>query len=75
MSSPTISIPDVKVDSIHLYPGQTLTVWMRPIEGRDKMVQVELRVRLSGTLEIFSAEPVSYYSSFINWDVMEGENG
>jgi len=52
--SPKISISH-EVESIHLFPGQTLTVYMG---GSDKAAQVELRCFPNGMKEVWAPTEV-----------------
>ena len=69
MSNPIVKI-DHEVDQIEIRNGQTLTIWMNPIdphelwEGQDR-AQVEIRIN-NGKFEMFIDAPIEMHS-FAEW--------
>jgi hypothetical protein len=61
----------VEIRSIHLKPGQTLTVWLdrEPRDGYRDATQVELRVRPDGVRQIFcNADGAVSVRRFGDWE-------
>lgn len=78
MSKPMVA---VEVDSINLYPGQTITIWMNGFhqyENKREAVQVELRVVPGqyGKHEIYISDKFTgakVHHGFEDWYSMEAK--
>ncbi len=74
MKFPTIDIA-YRVESINIFFGETLIVWMRPGLHDDltpklgSTQQIELRVTPNGKIEIFSTTPVAV-KDFSDWHLL-----